>query len=160
MSRRRWKENDFGCFLRSMCGCQLVSCLVARVNGGGGRGVDREASGSRNGWIETETEREMDAAVCACQRQGHPLGDFKHRHCHFGYHGDTVNEHTCRKIAANHSLCVLRIHGGDLYLQATLAVSLFLPFSSSLSFFSTLRSVSSPLFFFSSVSEFDSACPP
>lgn len=72
----------------------------------------------------------MDAAVCACQRQGHPVGDFKPQRCHFGYHGDTVNEHMHRKIAANHSVSVLKVHGGDLYLQTTLAVSLLTPPSS------------------------------
>lgn len=50
------------------------------------------------GWRETERQREtgMDAAVCTCQRQGYPLGDLRPRHCHFGYHGDTVNEHMHR----------------------------------------------------------------
>lgn len=57
---------------------------------------DREAAGSRNGCTETERERGMDAAVCACQRQGYPLGDLRPQHCHFGYHGDTVNEHMHR----------------------------------------------------------------
>lgn len=64
--------------------------------GGGGRGQgvegDREAAGSRNGCTETEKERRMDAAGCTCQRQGHPLSDLRPRHCHFGDHGDTVNE--------------------------------------------------------------------
>lgn len=56
---------------------------------------DREAAGSRNGCTETERKRD-DAAVCTCQRQGYPLGDLRPRHCHFGYHGDTVNEHMHR----------------------------------------------------------------
>lgn len=55
-------------------GCVFV-CGVVVVDGD-----DREAAGSRNGWIESEREREkreIDAAECACKRQGHPLGNVK-----------------------------------------------------------------------------------
>lgn len=85
-----------------------------------------EAAGSGNGWIWSEAEWEMGAAVCACQRQGHPLGDVRPWHCHFGYHGDAVNEHMHRKVVANHSISVLEVCGGNHYTEARLAASLSL----------------------------------
>lgn len=100
--------------------------------------VDREAAGSGNGWIWAEAEREMGAAVCSCQRQGHPLGDFRPRHCHFGYHGDGVNEHMHRKVVANHRISVLEVCGSNHYIEAMVAAPLSLFLLSSLFFSSAL----------------------
>lgn len=93
---------------------------------GGERGRERR---SRNGGIETEIDgdrkkREMDAAMCACQRQGHPLGDFSPEHAPFGNHGDTVNEDM--HSAANQRMSVLKVHRVYLCLQ-TEVVSLSFP---------------------------------
>lgn len=80
----------------------------------------------------------MGAAVCSCQRQGHPLGDFRPRHCHFGYHGDGVNEHMHRKVVANHRISVLEVCGSNHYMEAMVAAPLSLFLLSSLFFSSAL----------------------
>lgn len=133
MSRRQRENYTLSVFLRKHV---WVPTLLLSGSSGG----------SMDGWMtdrqlaqEMETEREMGAAVCACQRQGHPLGDFKPWHCHFSYHGDTANEHLHRKIAENFSISVKSsVEVISIYKNHTCHLSFSL-FSCPLFYFSVWR---------------------
>lgn len=129
VSRRRRENYFFGKHVR------VPTHFLSGSSGGGGGvwGVwvdDREASGSRNGWSETETEGEKERwmQLCALVKGKVTLWATSSLDTATLVAMETqFNEHTHRKIAANHSISVLKVHGGNLYLQTVLVPSLPLP---------------------------------
>lgn len=127
----------------------LTLCGSSGCGGRGGVGGlyvwgdDREASGSRNGWTETETVREKERVmqllalvkgkVTLCVTSSLSAATLVTM--------ETQLMNTCTKnIAANHSTSVQKVHAVYLCLQTMLSVSLhpspllgFLTLSSSLS---------------------------
>lgn len=102
---RRQRGNHLDWFLRSMCGCQLSVCVCW--------GLVVMTSGSRNGWTETKRKKESWMQLYALVKG--KVTPFVTSSLHAANSVTMETQLMNNKIAANHSVSVLKVHGGGLY---------------------------------------------